>query len=155
MWKTLTAKSNWLPVAYHLFQGEKGTLSSRLCVWRTCLFVCEHAEKSADASVDLWEKEWEMELRVRVAVLVRICNARTAKSPSKLTSAPDSSHFLNQIPAKDCERPLAPPTRWGGKKKPELPVNARIKSLSKGERQLHTFKLPLDSNPFPQQKVHL
>lgn len=40
MWKTLTAKSSWLPVAYRLFQGKRYTrLIFCVCV---CLFVCEH-----------------------------------------------------------------------------------------------------------------
>lgn len=38
MWKTLTAKSNWLPVAYHLFQGM-GKKKSARSVRLACLLV--------------------------------------------------------------------------------------------------------------------
>lgn len=37
MWKTLTAKSNWLPVAYHHFQGMEKKSVSRMRL--ACLLV--------------------------------------------------------------------------------------------------------------------
>lgn len=39
MWKTLTAKSNWLPVAYHLFQGKK---VHSACDWCACWFAHQY-----------------------------------------------------------------------------------------------------------------
>ena len=81
MWKTLTAKSKWLPGAYRLLQGEK-VRSAHVC--------CAHLFVGVRACV-----------RVCVCVLVCVCEGENVNlymccKFSLVTAASDSSHFSIQ-----------------------------------------------------------
>ncbi len=124
MWKTLTAKSNWLPVAYRLFQGKRYTrLMFSVCV---CLLVSERC-----GCVHLCVRERKRERQSAHTCCRSHVNlhAWVVNSPPKVTSAPDSSHFsIKSL----CERPLAPSTRW----KKCTPCQCTYKSFPKQE---HNF----------------
>lgn len=53
MWKTLTAKCNWLPVAYHLFQGVEKKCTQRAFGVLVSIWL---GRRCSRISVDLCER---------------------------------------------------------------------------------------------------